>query len=229
MRVNGKLLIGQKDFSYTPDTSMIETSNKLTGRVSTFVAGRHSDKITVSGILDAFQPEATLQGYNEMLQLQFAGEPITVTFMEYAAGEFDTAGTTPVVGASRISASCLISNMSLKAPDNGTLGFDCSLQVTGHVNGTDTDFTYFSIAGQDSSTISTVNHTVAVGVPNGTDPATLVAAFKFAGAASCAVGSDLQVSGEMVNDFTTPVTYTVTAADGDTTQAWVVTVTVAGA
>lgn len=230
MKVNNKLLIGQKDFSYTPDTSMIETSNKLTGRVSTFVAGRHSDKITVSGILDAFQPENTYQGYAEMLALQFAGTPITVTFMEYAAGEFATAGTTPVVGASRIVASCLISNMSLKAPDNGTLAFDCSLQVTGHVNGTETDFTSFTIAGQTgSTTINTSNHTVALTVPNGTDPSTLVASFGFNGAASCAVGATVQVSGGNVNDFTNPVTYTITAADGTTTQAWVVTVTVAPA
>jgi hypothetical protein len=68
-------------------------------------------------------------------------------------------------------------------------------------------------------------HTVAVTVPFGTDRSALVATFATTGA-SVAVGAAPQVSGVTANDFTSPRTYTVTAADAST-QAYVVTVTAA--
>ena len=42
---------------------------------------------------------------------------------------------------------------------------------------------------------------------------------------SANLGSTAQVSGTTANDFTTSVTYTITAADGVTTQDWVIMVT----
>ena len=64
---------------------------------------------------------------------------------------------------------------------------------------------------------------MALTVPFGTDVTQLVATFTTTGA-SVKVGSTVQVSGTTANDFTSPVTYTVTAADAST-QAYVVTVT----
>jgi len=69
-------------------------------------------------------------------------------------------------------------------------------------------------------------HTIALNVPYGTNLSALVAAFTTTGA-SVAVAGTPQVSGLTANNFTNPVTYTVTAEDG-TTQAYLVTVTVAG-
>ncbi len=66
---------------------------------------------------------------------------------------------------------------------------------------------------------------IAVGVPPGTDVTALVANFTTTGT-FVKVGSTTQVSGTTVNNFTSPVTYTVTAADG-TTKAYTVTVTFA--
>jgi len=68
-------------------------------------------------------------------------------------------------------------------------------------------------------------HTIALTVPYSTDVSALVATFTTSGA-SVEVGSAPQVSGTTANDFTSPVTYTVTAADAST-QAYTVTVTVA--
>jgi len=65
---------------------------------------------------------------------------------------------------------------------------------------------------------------IAVTVPYGTDVTKLVATFTTTGA-SVAVGTTAQVSGTTPNDFTNPVTYTVTAEDGST-QSYTVTVTV---
>ena len=68
-------------------------------------------------------------------------------------------------------------------------------------------------------------HTIALTVPHGTNLTKLVATFATTGA-SVKVGSTLQTSGTTANDFRSPVTYTVTAANAST-RAYVVTVTVA--
>ena len=60
----------------------------------------------------------------------------------------------------------------------------------------------------------------------GTDVTGLVATFSVSDWATIAIGATLQESGVTSNDFTSSVTYTVTAEDG-TQQDWIVTVTVA--
>jgi hypothetical protein len=76
-----------------------------------------------------------------------------------------------------------------------------------------------------TGTIDESAKTIAVSVPHGTDVTALIATFTTTGA-SVQVGSTVQVIGTTANDFTNPVTYTVTAADGSTT-AYTVTVTIA--
>jgi len=79
-----------------------------------------------------------------------------------------------------------------------------------------------------SGTIDAVNHTVTLTLPYGTDRSNLVATFTLSAAATAKVGATVQESGVTANDFTNPVTYTVTAEDGST-QDWVVTVNLAAA
>ena len=66
--------------------------------------------------------------------------------------------------------------------------------------------------------------TIAVEVAATADVTTLVATFTLSDAATVKVGTNDQVSGTTANDFTSPVTYTVTAQDG-TSKDWIVTVT----
>ncbi|MEK6743217.1 MAG: DUF1566 domain-containing protein [Nitrospirota bacterium] len=73
-------------------------------------------------------------------------------------------------------------------------------------------------------TISEATKSIAVTVPNGTAVTALIATFTTTGA-SVRVGTTTQVSGTTPNDFTLPVVYTVTAADG-TSVNYTVTVTV---
>jgi hypothetical protein len=73
-------------------------------------------------------------------------------------------------------------------------------------------------------TVTEANHTIAVTVPFGTNVTALVASFTTTGA-SIKVGSTVQTSGTTANNFTSPVTYVVTAADSST-QNYIVTVTV---
>jgi len=67
--------------------------------------------------------------------------------------------------------------------------------------------------------------TIAMTLPSGTDVRTLIATFATTGK-SVAVGGVTQISGTTSNNFTAPVIYTVTAADGSS-AAYTVTVTLA--
>jgi hypothetical protein len=87
------------------------------------------------------------------------------------------------------------------------------------------DILTFSTPSSGGGSIDMAGHTIAVEVPFGTAVTGLVATFTTDGAV-VAVGSIPQESGVTANDFTNPVTYTVTAADAST-QDYVVTVTVA--
>jgi hypothetical protein len=86
--------------------------------------------------------------------------------------------------------------------------------------------TAFSLAGV-TGTINeaAVPKTIAVTVPFGTSKTALVATFTST-ATNVKVGATAQTSGTTPNDFTSPVSYTVTAADGST-AVYVVTVNVA--
>ena len=75
-----------------------------------------------------------------------------------------------------------------------------------------------------SGTIDKVAHTVTATVPFATDLTNLIATFTMSEGASAMVGTTSQVSGTTPNNFTSAVTYTLTAQDGTTTQDWVVNV-----
>ena len=85
------------------------------------------------------------------------------------------------------------------------------------------DMLTFSVLGVNA-TVTNGDHTVTATLPYGTDRSALVATFTLSPAATAKVGATDQESGVTANDFTNPVTYTVTAEDA-TTQDWVVTIT----
>jgi hypothetical protein len=74
--------------------------------------------------------------------------------------------------------------------------------------------TAFSLAGA-TGTIDETAKNIAVTVPFGTDVTALTATFTATGT-GFKVGATPQTSGATANNFTSPVTYTVTAADGAT-------------
>ncbi|MBI5825195.1 MAG: hypothetical protein HZB18_14290 [Chloroflexi bacterium] len=86
------------------------------------------------------------------------------------------------------------------------------------------DLTWFGFSSPSATGVFSGTN-VAVTVPFGTDVTALVAVFGTNGF-SVKVGATNQVSGTTPNDFTAPVTYTVTAVNGST-QNYIVTVTVA--
>jgi len=90
-----------------------------------------------------------------------------------------------------------------------------------HINkptSTKTDITAFAVAGQQgSSVINTTNHTVDFNMPTGTNLNGLVPTITISD------GATISPASGVARDFTSPVTYTVTAEDGTTVQTWTVT------
>ncbi len=89
-----------------------------------------------------------------------------------------------------------------------------------------TAFSFQGLTPPVSGVINQAAHTIALTVPAATDLHALVATFTTTGE-SVTVGPWTQFSGVTANDFSSPVTYKVTAFDGSS-QDYVVTVTVAG-
>ena len=114
---------------------------------------------------------------------------------------------------------------TVTAADGTTQAYVVSVTVAASPAKAITAFSFQGLAPPVVGTIIEAAHTIAATVSSGTNVSALVATFTSTGASVTVAGTP-QVSGVTANNFSNPVTYTVTAADG-TTQAYVVTVTVA--
>jgi hypothetical protein len=110
---------------------------------------------------------------------------------------------------------------TVTAADNSTATYIVAVTVAPSSSKAITAFSLLGIAG----TINEPTKTISVIVPYGTNVTALVATFTTTGA-SVKVGTTAQVSGSTPNDFTSPVAYTVTAAD-NSTATYTVTVYIA--
>ncbi len=109
--------------------------------------------------------------------------------------------------------------------EDSTTTTDWTVTVTNASNesGANDILSYTFDEPTDSTVIDAVNHTITGYIPSNQNITTLTANFALSIYANASIGATPQVSRSTVNDFTSPVTYTVTAEDG-TTQDWVVTV-----
>lgn len=89
-------------------------------------------------------------------------------------------------------------------------------------------FSQFKI-GNATGVINADAAVIDVEVPHGTTLTSLVATFAVPTGATVKVGSTEQTSGTTQNNFSSPVTYKVTGADGTTVRNWMVNVTEAAA
>jgi len=86
------------------------------------------------------------------------------------------------------------------------------------------DIVAFSLSSQTGlAKIDKTKYTVTIEVVNGTNLEQLKATFALSKGATAKVGDVAQISGVTTNDYTSPVTFTVTAEDGSV-QSWVITV-----
>ncbi len=175
-------------------------------------------------------------GFTADVTAVIAGTSITATVpfgtdVTDLVATFSTSGTSVKVG-STVQVSGTTANdftspvvYTVTAADNTTKNYTVTVTVAPSAAKDLGPFQFFTV---DNPALS-VDVTAAISgtqitaiVPFGTDITNLIATFTTTGA-SVKVGSTAQVSGQTANDFTNPVTYTVTAADG-TTQDYTVTV-----
>ena len=142
---------------------------------------------------------------------------------------FTTTGSSVKVGSTEQVSGMTANNFTrpiiytVAAADGSTAGYTVTVTVALSSAKAITAFSFSSPFA--TGTIDEGAKTIAVKVPYGTNVTALVATFTTTGS-SVKVGSTVQVSGTTANDFRSPITYTVTAADGST-AIYTVTVTVA--
>jgi hypothetical protein len=217
-------LVGETSSNLASVVNVIDVSSKASNRTTNVEYGRVAETISVSSIAST---DASIGTYNWKAAHAaiVAGEKVEVSLTEY------TSAGVPVVSALMISGTAVISNVALDNPDNEKLTFSMDMAFDGLVRveaNPASDFLAYSFPEQTGpATIDTGAHTIAIEVENGTDVTGLIATFIASGLSVVDVSDSVQVSGTTANNFTAPVVYTITAADGSTEQDWTVTVTVA--
>ena len=104
--------------------------------------------------------------------------------------------------------------------EDGVTTKDWTVTVTTAEASHEAEILSFTIPNQISSTINSLDTTVAVVMPYGTDLTNLVPTI------TVSAGATISPASDVAQNFTNPVVYTVTAEDGVTTKAWTVNVSV---
>ncbi|TXK84853.1 S-layer homology domain-containing protein, partial [Paenibacillus sp. N3.4] len=147
---------------------------------------------------------------------------LVATFTSSAGSTVKVGTTTQVSGTTANDLTSPVT-YTVTAQDGTTKSYTVTVTVTASSS---KDLTAFSFEGFSPAVVGTINGTnIALTVPHGTSVTSLVATFTSSAGSTVKVGSTAQVSGTTSNDFTSPVTYTVTAQDG-TTKSYTVTVTI---
>src|SRR5512143_212122 len=142
---------------------------------------------------------------------------------------FTTTGASVAVGGTTQVSGTTANNFTspviytVTAADSSTANYTVTVTIAPSSEKAITAYSFNSVPA--TGTINEGAKTIDVTVPFGTDVTALVATFTTTGA-SVAVGGTTQVSGTTANNFTSPVIYTVTAADSSTAN-YTVTVTIA--
>jgi hypothetical protein len=152
---------------------------------------------------------------------------LTATFTTTGAS-VDIGGTAQVSGTTANNFTSPVT-YTVHAADGTTANYTVTVTVALNPAKDITNFSFTSALnntqGVSSDCTGTITGTnIAVTVPYGTDVTSLIATFATTGV-SVDIGGTAQVSGGTTNNFTSPVIYTVHAADGST-QNFTVTVTV---
>lgn len=82
----------------------------------------------------------------------------------------------------------------------------------------------FNITGQKTSLINAADSTISVEMPYGTNKNSLLTVFSLSPGAYAKVSNKLQVSGSTINNFNSPLTYTVFAENRDIRKEWTINV-----
>jgi hypothetical protein len=202
--------------------------------VTVAVATSTAKELTTYSFLAADNP-----GLTSDVDATINGTAITATVpfgtkLTALVATFETTGKSVAVGATAQVSGVTPNNFTtpvsylVTAADGSTKTYTVTVTVAKNAAKAITSFQFLTIhnAGLTANINATImGTTITATVPFGVDVTKLVATFATTGA-SVAVGAVAQVSGVTANNFTAPVSYVVTAADGST-QTYVVTVVIA--
>ncbi len=223
VRVNGTLQIsGTTTNNFSTDVSYVVTASD--GSTSTYIVSLTVASNTAKDI--------TSFRFSNSLQTIFTGTNISVlvpngTNLSSLVAIFTTTGTIiQISGTTQVSGTTsndfsTARSYVVTAGDSSTRTFTVTVTAAAASDKDITSFGFVSPAIKGS--ISGSN--IAVTVPFGTDVTSLVATFSSSGS-SVSVSGVSQVSGSSTNNFSSTVSYTVTAAD-TSTKVYSVTVTIA--
>lgn len=124
LKLDGKYFVGETSTSLAMAVSMIETSSKVSGNASTFIAGRVAETMSVSSL-------GTATGGVTVMDVAAArAAALDLEELDFTLSEYDSLGAL-VEGALIVSGKCLISSVSADFPDNDNISLSVDLQVTG--------------------------------------------------------------------------------------------------
>jgi len=126
IKVAGGLLVGQSSVSSSLTATMIDISNKLSGKHSEYEYGRLTETLSVESIASTSK-EATLKGYWELREAVNAHTKVEIILTEFT----DVDGAAKVTGAEQLTYNALISGLDASFPDNDKSTFSCNLQISG--------------------------------------------------------------------------------------------------
>lgn len=204
--------------------------------VTVVVASNPAKQLTMFELTSALNSAAGVSS-NEMATINGAGIAVTVPYgtdVTALVPTFVTTGQAVAIGATAQVSSMTAVDFThavtyvVTAADASTQSYLVTVTVAKNPAKALTAFSFTSALNSGISTdvVATISGSqIGATVPYGTDVTALVATFSTTGA-HVAVGSAVQTSGVTAVDFSSPVTYTVTAADA-TTKAYTVTIAIA--
>ena len=125
IKIGSAVLVGETSHSFSSDANMIATSNKETGRDSTFIPSRTTRTIDFSSMYDP--SEDTNYNFHDVIAAQDAG-----TSISWELVNVDANGDA-VTGSYKFSGSGYFASASLEAGDDDVATFSGSIQVSGAV------------------------------------------------------------------------------------------------
>lgn len=206
-------------------TKVFFTTGPVDGETATGEVG-YNKYLAYENIRDSVDADTTriLFDFADILSYdEVDGDPNTATWDGHTYPIITSANATPVTGTYHFSATgALRLAKAMWWMLARMAGWDGNVTVYSEqeVDSTATDILTFTLADQTgAATINATNHTVAIEVDYTADITALAPTI------TLSHGATIIPASGTARDFTSPVPYTVTALDGTTTQAWVVTVT----
>ncbi len=201
----------------SPVTYTVTAANGLTKNytVTVTVASVSAKSITAFSLKGV---AGVITGTNIAVEVPYGTDVDELVATFTTTGEKVTVGTTQQTSGSSVNNFTSPVVYTVTAADGTTQDYTVTVTVASNSAKAITEFDLDGTAGVITGT------SIAVEMPSGTAVDELIATFTTTGE-GVSVGSTPQVSGQTANDFTNPVTYTVTAANG-TTQDYTVTVTI---